>query len=98
MEYQKLASKTLAYFVISCFFAKTYQILNETTNMTHFSGLNENSNFFNYLYFSLTTTTSVGYGDIYPVSGIAKALVVYHQFLIILELEDIVIELFTIKF
>tara|TARA_Y100000389_G_scaffold126825_1_gene124147 strand:- start:474 stop:770 length:297 start_codon:yes stop_codon:yes gene_type:complete len=98
MVYEKLASKTLAYFVISCFFAKAYQILNETTNMIHFNGLNENSNFFNYLYFSLTTTTSVGYGDIYPISGIAKALVVYHQFLIILELEDIVIELFTIKF
>ena len=98
MEYEKLASKTLAYFVISCFFALTYQILNETTNTNHFNGLNKNSNFFNYLYFFLTTTTSVGYGDIYPLTGIARALVVYHQFLIILELEDIVIELFKIKF
>lgn len=52
----------------------------------NFNGLDENSGFMDYFYFSFTTMSAVGYGDISPRSTGAKILVMLHQTIILLEL------------
>lgn len=98
MKYKKLATKILSLFIISCMFSFIYKILNESTNYEHYNGLDKNSSYFKYLYFSITTTSSVGYGDIYPLTKISKALSILHQFIILLGLDEDLLKIFKIDF
>lgn len=71
-------------------FAVIYTIACPTTD--HWKGLNNmndatlSDKFFNRLYFSLTTMTTIGYGDITPVSKTARSIVLLQMFTIILKL------------
>lgn len=42
--------------------------------------------FLNMLYFSSTTHSTIGYGDIYPVSKKSKAIVLIQHFVVLLEI------------
>lgn len=98
MEYKKLSNKIFSLFMISCFFALIYKILNESTDYEHYNGLNKNSSYFKYLYFSITTSSSVGYGDVYPLTKISRLLSILHQFIIILGLDEDFLKIFKIDF
>lgn len=71
-------------------FAVIYTIACPTTD--HWKGLNNINDatlfdkFFNRLYFSLTTMTTIGYGDITPDSKTARSIVLLQMFTIILKL------------
>ena len=71
-------------------FAIIYTIVCPTTD--HWKGITENNDktlfdkFFNRLYFSLTTMTTIGYGDIAPVSKTARSIVLLQMFMFILRL------------
>ena len=71
-------------------FAIIYTIACPTTD--HWKGLNDlndstlTDKFFNRLYFSLTTMTTIGFGDITPVSKTARSLVMLQMFTIILKI------------
>ena len=51
----------------------------------HFVGLGSDATFMDCLYFSMTTSSTVGYGDISPKSQTARFLVVIHQFIVLME-------------
>jgi hypothetical protein len=51
----------------------------------NFKGLNKNSTFIDCLYFSFTTTSTVGYGDISPKSQLARSIVITHHLIILSE-------------
>lgn len=67
--------------IISIFSATFYNY-----DHTHFNGLNENNDdnkLFNRIYFTVTTLSSAGYGDITPKSKIVKLLSIILQFILI---------------
>ena len=68
--------------IIVLFFAYIYK---NFTSYTDFNGIeyNERNDFITYLYFSLTTITSVGYGDISPRTTKARLLVMIQQLAIL---------------
>ena len=74
-------------------FAVIYTIACPTTD--HWKGLTEANDktlfdkFFNRLYFSLTTMTTIGYGDIAPVSKTARSIVMLQMFIFVLKLTSI---------
>ena len=59
----------------------------------NFNGMDSTSSFFDALYFSFTTASSVGYGDISPKSSKAKGTVMIQQTIVILQLFTQVAEL-----
>ncbi|HWB49331.1 MAG TPA: potassium channel family protein [Stellaceae bacterium] len=70
--------------MIAMFWAFIYSLL-ESFSPGSFNIPRENISipqnmFYNLLYFSFTTLTTVGYGDITPVSGQARSLVMIEQF------------------
>lgn len=71
-------------------FAIIYTITCPKTD--HWKGINEAQDktlfdkFFNRLYFSLTTMTTIGYGDIIPVSKRARSIVLLQMFTLIIKL------------
>ena len=64
------------------FFAYIYK---NFTNYTDFNGISyeEKDDFITYLYFSFTTITSVGYGDISPRTRKGRLFVMIQQFVIL---------------
>ena len=70
-------------FIIILFFAFFYYLLKGND---HFNGLDETSTFIDALYFSFTTYSTVGYGDISPKSKFAKILVMLQQTIVLFEL------------
>ena len=48
-------------------------------------------------YFSLTTLSTVGYGDFMPKTTRAKIAVMFHQFIILLQIVNL-IQLYLIKY
>ena len=78
------AGKILYFIILSVIFAGIYMSLGHE----QFNGMDESSNFFDYWYFSFTTFSTVGYGDISPKSGAAKAVVVTQQVILLLDLAD----------
>lgn len=58
----------------------------------HFQGLNRNSSLVDTVYFSFTVQSTVGFGDIYPKSKLAKALVMLQQTLLLVGLVDLLSE------
>ena len=75
-----IKSKTVLLFFISqlltiLFFSFVYWLINHhSESEKHFIGLDSDSPIFDYIYYSLGTSTTVGYGDIVPVSKSARAL------------------------
>jgi hypothetical protein len=63
------------YFLMGCLWAFLYQLLllvtPEAISIAHYTG-----RWSDYLYFSFTTLTTLGYGDIVPVSGMARNLTI----------------------
>ena len=57
-----------------------------------FNGLDKNSSFFDHLYFAFTVQSTVGFGDMYPISAIAKTVVMIQQTLLVLGLLDLLSE------
>lgn len=84
MTLSEYAGKVLYFAILSVIFAGIYMALGHE----QFNGMDESSNFFDYWYFSFTTFSTVGYGDISPKSGAAKAIVVTQQVILLLDLAD----------
>jgi len=64
---------------------------------SHFNGLNENNDkekLFNRIYFTVTTLSSAGYGDITPKSKEVKLLSIILQFILITGLMGGVVTIF----
>jgi len=57
-----------------------------------FNGLDKTSTFLDHLYFAFTVQSTVGFGDIYPKSPVAKMVVMTQQSLLILGLVDLLSE------
>ena len=49
-----------------------------------FNGLDKESSFLDHLYFAFTVQSTVGFGDIYPISPMAKMVVMVQQSVLIL--------------
>ena len=75
---------TLIYFTLSK--------AGEGSEMKTFNGLDENSSFLDHLYFAFTVQSTVGFGDIYPVSPMAKILVMAQQSVLILGVLELLSE------
>ncbi len=75
---------TLIYFTLSK--------AGEDSEMKTFNGLDENSSFLDHLYFAFTVQSTVGFGDIYPVSPMAKILVMAQQSILILGVLELLSE------
>jgi len=84
MALSEYAGKVLYFILLSLVFAGIYMALGHE----NFNGLDESSNFFDYWYFSFTTFSTVGYGDISPKSSVAKAVVITQQMILLLDLAD----------
>jgi hypothetical protein len=73
----------LAYIVTSIVYGYIYYNIRGHDN---FTGLNFQSTFIDCLYFSFTTTSTVGYGDISPKSQLSRIIVITHQLVILSEI------------
>jgi len=71
-----------------------FSVLFYPFNYTHWIGIDEKEDigfknrFFNRLYFTMTTFSSTGYGDIYPKSKNLKIIVMVLQFLLTVSILD----------
>lgn len=52
----------------------------------NFNGLDSSSTFLDYFYFSMTTSSTIGYGDISPSTMNSKIVVIIHQLLILINI------------
>ena len=57
-----------------------------------FNGLNKESSFLDHLYFAFTVQSTVGFGDIYPISPMAKMVVMVQQSVLILGVLELLSE------
>ena len=57
-----------------------------------FNGLDKESGFLDHLYFAFTVQSTVGFGDIYPVSPMAKIIVMAQQSVLILGVLELLSE------
>ena len=87
MIYKKAAYLTLFNFVLVFIFACIYYFIRE-----QFNGLNKDSSFLDCIYYSSTTMSSVGYGDIFPITNTSKIMVVIQQFLVLIGIAALVID------
>ena len=71
---------TLMYFTIS------------KAGSEQFNGLDKDSGFLDHLYFAFTVQSTVGFGDIYPVSPMAKMIVMVQQSVLILGILELISE------
>lgn len=81
-------------FITNCIFSLIYLVV--CNDPEDWNGMDEEDdsifkNLFNRLYFSMTTLSTVGYGDISPKSTKARTLVMFHFSFIILESIGIVL-------
>ena len=66
-------------------FALIYYFMFIYNNIDHFFiPENESHSFVNALYFSLVTQSTLGYGDIYPISNVSKIVVMVHVFIMLI--------------
>jgi hypothetical protein len=57
-----------------------------------FNGLDKESSFLDHLYFAFTVQSTVGFGDIYPISPMAKIVVMVQQSVLILGVLELLSE------
>ncbi len=67
----------------------------ESSELKTFNGLDENSSFLDHLYFAFTVQSTVGFGDIYPISPMAKIVVMAQQSVLILGVLELLSEVGT---
>ena len=72
-------TKISRFFILQVIIITTFAIIYEALEMykpdLHFKGLHHNtSTFFDFLYFSVTTQTTVGFGDIVPNSTFTRII------------------------
>ena len=75
--------KLFYYIIIATIYAIIYYL-----HRNEFNGLQEQSSFLDCWYFSFTTFSTVGYGDISPKTDKAKIFVLSQQMLLLLELSN----------
>ena len=76
--------------VFSLVFSFVYFIIAKIEPENGFNGLDDNSNIIDFIYFSTTTMSSVGYGDISPKSLLAKCVVIMQQFFILINIIEFI--------
>ena len=69
-------------------FAVFYYILARTGG-DHFNGIDSNVTFMDTFYFACTIQSTVGFGDIYPKSSMARTLVMLQQGMLIVGVVDL---------
>ena len=57
-----------------------------------FNGLDKESSFLDHLYFAFTVQSTVGFGDMYPISPMAKMVVMVQQSVLILGVLELLSE------
>ena len=87
----KLLKAASLNFVAILLFTLIYFTLSKAED-EQFNGLDKNSSFFDHLYFAFTVQSTVGFGDMYPISAIAKTVVMIQQTLLVLGLLDLLAE------
>ncbi len=83
MEFNIKTKKLIFYVTVSIIYALFYY-----KYRTEFNGLNDKSTYLDCFYFSFTTFSTVGYGDISPSTKFAKILVMSQQILLLLDFVD----------
>jgi len=83
MEFSIKTKKLIFYITISIIYALFYY-----KYKTEFNGLDNKSTFLDCFYFSFTTFSTVGYGDISPATQFAKKLVMSQQIILLLDFVD----------
>ena len=71
-------------------FSTVYYVLREEGN---WNGMDNESTFFDCFYFSFTTMTTIGYGDISPSSKIAKIFCLCQQLIVLFQLANLLSKL-----
>ena len=85
-------AKTLSLnFVAILLFTLLYFTLSKAGG-EQFNGLDKESSFLDHLYFAFTVQSTVGFGDIYPVSPMAKIIVMAQQSVLILGVLELLSE------
>ena len=64
-------------------FTLIYFTLTRSDGDTHFEGLNASSSIIDVLYFSTSVQSTVGFGDVFPKTKVAKIIVTLQQLFII---------------
>lgn len=62
-----------SFLAVTTIYAVIYKILIQF-NPHSFAGLNQSSHFIDFLYFSIITVTTTGYGDIHPLTNFARII------------------------
>ena len=66
-------------------FSVVYYILGDTEN---WNGIEDDSNLFDFFYFSFTTMTTIGYGDVSPNVATTKIICIGQQLIVLFELAN----------
>jgi voltage-gated potassium channel len=65
------------------------------SGVEHFNGLDKDSSLLDVAYFAFTVQSTVGFGDIYPKTSMAKMMVMTQQTLLIVGIVDLLVN--TVK-
>ena len=76
-------AKFLFYMAVAAIYAKIYYEYRKD-----FNGLTDDSSFLDCFYFSFTTFSTVGYGDISPKTNLTKLLVLSQQIILLLDFSN----------
>lgn len=77
--------------VFIIFFSVIYYYLKDNNN---FTGLDSSSSFLDCFYFSFTTMSTVGYGDISPNSSTSKIIVMLQQLMVMIGIASLLVNKF----
>jgi hypothetical protein len=73
INYQRIIGSIVVYLLIGLMFAYVFHAIYLFAGTSSFNNINENA-LKDFLYFSLTSLTTMGYGDITPVYSLARSL------------------------
>ena len=76
-------AKFLFYIAVAAIYAKIYYQYRD-----QFNGLSDDSSFLDCFYFSFTTFSTVGYGDISPKTDLTKLIVLSQQIILLLDFSN----------
>jgi len=83
--------------VLVFFFATLYYGVSREDD-EHFNGLDRDSTFVDALYFSTTIQSTVGFGDIHPLSTTGKSIVMLHQAVLFLQMVNVLMSANILRF